>query len=145
MKADRARWPIATMARPLQVSPSGYYACLVRRHFSAEAAKVLWVADATYIPTGDPRRLPSGGGAAKRACSPQWGRPAADTTTRYASRPSVRSKRNCSIANTSAPTNVPGDESSGTWQAGTTCAACAAGLRYRSPLEFEQSHAQTQP
>ncbi|ALL64273.1 integrase catalytic region [Paraburkholderia caribensis MBA4] len=136
MKANRARWPIATMARLLQVSSSGYYAWLrrepsrraladaqllarirtlhassrgtygaprihaqlaregvhvgrkrvarlmrmaglcgasrrrgkgtthpragarrapdlVRRHFSAEAANVLWVADATYIPTGE--------------------------------------------------------------------------------------------
>jgi putative transposase len=25
----------------------------VRRHFCAEAANVLWVADATYIPTGE--------------------------------------------------------------------------------------------
>jgi putative transposase len=136
MKANRARWPIATMARLLQVSTSGYYtwlvrepskqACsdaqllvrirtlhassrgtygaprihvqlaregvhvgrkrvarlmrmvglcgasrrhwklttrqragarrapdLVRRHFSAEARNVLWVADATYVPTGE--------------------------------------------------------------------------------------------
>jgi len=30
MKANRARWPIATMARLLQVSTSGYYAWLVR-------------------------------------------------------------------------------------------------------------------
>ena len=136
MKANRARWPIATMARLLQVSTSGYYAWLVReaskqacsdaqllarirtlhassrgtygaprihvqlaregvhvgrkrvarlmrmaglcgasrrrwkvttcqragarrapdlvrRHFSAEACNVLWVADATYVPTGE--------------------------------------------------------------------------------------------
>jgi putative transposase len=136
MRANRARWPIATMARLLRVSTSGYYgwlarepsahACsdaqllarirtlhassrgtygaprihvqlvrdgvhvgrkrvarlmrlaglcgairrrwkltthpragarrapdLVRRHFSAEAPNVLWVADATYIPTGE--------------------------------------------------------------------------------------------
>ncbi|MBC8725732.1 IS3 family transposase [Paraburkholderia sp. 31.1] len=136
MKANRARWPIATMARLLQVSTSGYYAWLrhepskraladadllaqiraihassrgtygmprihaqlsrqgehvgrkrvarlmrmaglcgvsrrrwpattrpragarrapdlVRRHFSAGATNVLWVADATYIPTGE--------------------------------------------------------------------------------------------
>ncbi|MFM0758567.1 DDE-type integrase/transposase/recombinase, partial [Paraburkholderia strydomiana] len=26
---------------------------LVRRHFSAEATNVLWVADATYVPTGE--------------------------------------------------------------------------------------------
>ena len=30
MNANRARWPIATMARLLNVSPSGYYAWLVR-------------------------------------------------------------------------------------------------------------------
>jgi putative transposase len=30
MKANRARWPIATMARLLQVSTGGYYAWLVR-------------------------------------------------------------------------------------------------------------------
>lgn len=136
MRANRARWPIATMARLLRVSTSGYYgwltrepsahACsdaqplarirtlhansrgtygaprihvqlrrdgvrvgrkrvarlmrmdglcgatrrrwkltthqragarrapdLVRRHFSAAAPNVLWVADATYIPTGE--------------------------------------------------------------------------------------------
>jgi transposase InsO family protein len=136
MKANRARWPIATMARLLQVSTSGYYAWLVReaskqacsdaqllarirtlhassrgtygaprihvqlaregvhvgrkrvarlmrmaglcgasrrhwklttrqragarrapdlvrRHFSAETRNVLWVADATYVPTGE--------------------------------------------------------------------------------------------
>jgi transposase InsO family protein len=136
MKANRARWPIATMARLLEVSTSGYYAWLVRepsrrvcsdaqllahirtlhassrgtygaprihaqlahegvhvgrkrvarlmriaglcgasrrrrprttrqragarrapdlvrRHFSADAANVLWVADATYIPTDE--------------------------------------------------------------------------------------------
>ncbi len=136
MKANRARWPIATMARLLEVSPSGYYAWLVRepskrtgsdaqllarirtlhassrgtygaprvhvqltregvhvgrkrvarlmrmaglcgasrgrgkcttrpragarrapdlvhRHFSAETRNVLWVADATYVPTGE--------------------------------------------------------------------------------------------
>ncbi|MBB5547618.1 IS3 family transposase, partial [Paraburkholderia fungorum] len=136
MKANQARWPIATMARLLEVSTSGYYAwrvreaskqacsdaqllarirtlhansrgtygaprihvqlaregvhvgrkrvarlmrmaglCgasrrhwklttrqragarrapdLVRRHFSAEARNVLWVADATYVPTGE--------------------------------------------------------------------------------------------
>jgi transposase InsO family protein len=136
MKANRARWPIATMARLLGVSMSGYYAWLVRepskracsdaqllsrirtlhagsrgtygaprihvqlvregahvgrkrvarlmrlaglcgascrhwkrttrqragarrapdlvrRHFSAEEVNVLWVADATYIPTGE--------------------------------------------------------------------------------------------
>jgi putative transposase len=136
MKANRARWPIATMARLLQVSTSGYYAWLVReaskqacsdaqllarirtlhassrgtygaprihvqlaregvhvgrkrvarlmrmaglcgasrrrwkvttcqragarrapdlvrRHFSAEACNILWVADATYVPTGE--------------------------------------------------------------------------------------------
>ncbi len=136
MKANQARWPIATMARLLRVSTSGYYAwrvreaskqacsdaqllarirtlhagshgtygaprihvqlaregvhvgrkrvarlmrmaglCgasrrhwklttrqragarrapdLVRRHFSAEASNVLWVADATYVPTSE--------------------------------------------------------------------------------------------
>jgi putative transposase len=136
MKANRARWPIATMARLLGVSTSGYYAWLVRepsaherrgaqllarirtlhassgdaygaprihaqlaregvhvgrkrvarlmrlaglcgasrgrgrhttrpragarrapdlvqRHFSADAPNVLWVADATYIPSGE--------------------------------------------------------------------------------------------
>jgi hypothetical protein len=30
MRANRARWPLATMARLLRVSTSGYYAWLVR-------------------------------------------------------------------------------------------------------------------
>jgi putative transposase len=101
MKANQVRWPVATMARLLKVSTSGFYAWLrrqglskhtvddarlrarirtlhaslcgasrrrakltthpragarrapdlVRRHFSAEAPNVRWVADATCSPT----------------------------------------------------------------------------------------------
>ena len=47
--ASRRRWPCTTRQRArARRAPD-----LVRRHFSAEAANVLWVADATYIPTGE--------------------------------------------------------------------------------------------
>src|SRR6185369_3128259 len=97
--ASRRRWPHTTRQRAgARRAPD-----LVRRHFCAEAANVLWVADATYIPTGEgflylavvldvfsrrivgwamsnQRPLPSGSVAAKRACSPRWGRPATAST-----------------------------------------------------------------
>jgi transposase InsO family protein len=47
--ASRGRLPHTTRQRcGARPAPD-----LVRRHFSAEAANVLWVADATYIPTGE--------------------------------------------------------------------------------------------
>ncbi|WP_425199400.1 IS3 family transposase [Paraburkholderia tuberum] len=47
--ASRRRWPHTTRQRAgARRAPD-----LVRRHFCAEAANVLWVADATYIPTGE--------------------------------------------------------------------------------------------
>jgi putative transposase len=46
---SRRRWPHTTRRRVgARRAPD-----LVRRHFCAEAANVLWVADATYIPTGE--------------------------------------------------------------------------------------------
>lgn len=44
MKANRARWPIATMARLLNVSTSGYYAWLVREPSkqACSDAQLLW-------------------------------------------------------------------------------------------------------
>jgi len=46
--ASRRRWPRTTRQRTgARCAPD-----LVRRHFSADAPNVLWVADATYIPTG---------------------------------------------------------------------------------------------
>ena len=47
--ASRRRWPHTTRSRAgARRAPD-----LVRRHFSADAANVLWVADATYVPTGE--------------------------------------------------------------------------------------------
>ena len=47
--ASRRRWPHTTRQRAgARRAPD-----LVRRHFSAAAPNVLWVADATYIPTGE--------------------------------------------------------------------------------------------
>jgi putative transposase len=47
--ASRRHWKITTRQRPgARRAPD-----LVRRHFSADAPNVLWVADATYIPTGE--------------------------------------------------------------------------------------------
>ncbi|RZF23381.1 IS3 family transposase, partial [Paraburkholderia sp. UYCP14C] len=47
--ASRRRWPRTTRPRAgARRAPD-----LVRRHFSADAPNVLWVADATYIPTGE--------------------------------------------------------------------------------------------
>ena len=47
--ASRRRWPHTTRQRAgARRAPD-----LVRRHFSAEATNVLWVADATYVPTGE--------------------------------------------------------------------------------------------
>jgi putative transposase len=47
--ASRRRWPCTTRQRAgARRAPD-----LVRRHFSAQATNVLWMADATYIPTGE--------------------------------------------------------------------------------------------
>jgi transposase InsO family protein len=47
--ASRGRWPRTTRPRAgARRAPD-----LVRRHFSADAVNVLWVADATYVPTDD--------------------------------------------------------------------------------------------
>ena len=47
--ANRRRWPHTTRQRAgARRAPD-----LVRRHFSADARDVLWVADATYLPTGE--------------------------------------------------------------------------------------------
>jgi putative transposase len=47
--ASRRRWPRTTRPRAgARRAPD-----LVRRHFSAEGPNILWVADATYIPTGE--------------------------------------------------------------------------------------------
>jgi transposase InsO family protein len=47
--ASRRRWKLTTHQRAgARRAPD-----LVRRHFNAAAANVLWVADATYIPTGE--------------------------------------------------------------------------------------------
>jgi putative transposase len=47
--ASRRRWPHTTRQRAgARRAPD-----LVRRHFCAEATNMLWVADATYIPTGE--------------------------------------------------------------------------------------------
>jgi transposase InsO family protein len=47
--ASRRRWKVTTRPRAgARRAPD-----LVRRHFSAQAPNVLWVADATYIPTGE--------------------------------------------------------------------------------------------
>ncbi|MBP0596415.1 IS3 family transposase, partial [Paraburkholderia sp. LEh10] len=47
--ASRRRWPHTTQQRAeARRAPD-----LVRRHFCAEATNMLWVADATYIPTGE--------------------------------------------------------------------------------------------
>jgi len=47
--ASRRRWPHTTRQRAgTRRAPD-----LVRRHFSAEARDVLWVADATYVPTDE--------------------------------------------------------------------------------------------
>jgi transposase InsO family protein len=47
--ASRRRWPHTTRQR----AGARRAADLVRRHFCAETTNVLWVADATYIPTGE--------------------------------------------------------------------------------------------
>ncbi|MGF6695813.1 transposase InsO family protein [Paraburkholderia sp. MM5496-R1] len=199
--ASRRRWPRTTRPRAgARRAPD-----LVRRHFSAEATNVLWVADATYVPTGEgflylavvldvfsrrvvgwamsshlytelmlraldmalqQRRhdgvilhsdqgcqggfnrslqhlldqrccndrlnppntppLPSGGAAEKPAYNRRWGPPATLMTTRCASHSSARSKPNCSVANTSRPTNRQGGVCSRFWRAGTTYAASTA-------------------
>lgn len=47
--ASRGRWPRTTRPRAgARRAPD-----LVRRHFSADAVNVLWVADATYVPTDE--------------------------------------------------------------------------------------------
>ena len=47
--ATRGRWPRTTRPRAgARRAPD-----LVQRHFSADATNVLWVADATYVPTGE--------------------------------------------------------------------------------------------
>jgi putative transposase len=47
--ASRRRWTHTSRQRAgARRAPD-----LVRRHFSADAANVLWVADATYVPTGE--------------------------------------------------------------------------------------------
>jgi len=47
--ASRRRWPRTTRPRAgARRAPD-----LVRRHFTADATNVLWVADATYVPTGE--------------------------------------------------------------------------------------------
>ena len=47
--ASRRRWPHTTRQRAgARRAPD-----LVRRHFSADARDVLWVADATYVPTAE--------------------------------------------------------------------------------------------
>jgi transposase InsO family protein len=47
--ASRRRWPYTTRQRAgARRAPD-----LVRRHFSANEPNILWVADATYIPTGE--------------------------------------------------------------------------------------------
>ena len=47
--ASRRHWKLTTRQRAgARRAPD-----LVRRHFSAEARNVLWVADATYVPTGE--------------------------------------------------------------------------------------------
>jgi len=47
--ASRRRWPRTTRPRAgARRAPD-----LVRLHFSADATNVLWVADATYVPTGE--------------------------------------------------------------------------------------------
>ncbi|RQS62521.1 hypothetical protein DID96_31435 [Burkholderia sp. Bp8963] len=47
--ASRRRWPRTTRQRAgARRAPD-----LVRRHFSADGPDVLWVADATYIPTSE--------------------------------------------------------------------------------------------
>jgi putative transposase len=47
--ASRDRWPRTTRSRAgARRAPD-----LVRRHFSADAVNVLWVADATYVPTDE--------------------------------------------------------------------------------------------
>jgi transposase InsO family protein len=47
--ASRRRWPRTTRQRagPRRAPDR------VRRHFSAEGPDILWVADVTYIPTGE--------------------------------------------------------------------------------------------
>jgi transposase InsO family protein len=47
--ASRRRWPRTTR----QCAAARRAPDLVRRHFSAQAANVLWVADATFVPAGE--------------------------------------------------------------------------------------------
>jgi hypothetical protein len=70
--------------------------------------------------------LPLDGAAAKQAYSRRWARPAMPMTTRCVSRSSAHSKPNCSVANTSRPTNRRGGVSSPFWRAGTTFAGYTA-------------------
>ncbi|MGF6936428.1 transposase InsO family protein [Paraburkholderia sp. UCT70] len=164
--ASRRRWPRTTRPRAgARRAPD-----LVRRHFSADATNVLWVADATYVPTGEgflylavvldvfsrriigwamsnhlytelmlraldmslqQRRhdgviLHSDQGcqytsiAFGRRCREAGVQPSMGTAgdaydTRCASRSSAHSKPNCSVANTSRPTNRHGGVCSRFW------------------------------
>jgi len=143
--ASRRRWKVTTRPRAgARRAPD-----LVRRHFSAQAPNVLWVADATYIPTGEgflylavvldvfsrrivgwamsnQRPLPSGSVAATRACSPRWGRPATASTMPCASRSSAHSKQSCSCANTSTRMRRHGVRSLPGSKVVTTRGACTA-------------------
>ncbi|ADG20793.1 transposase IS3/IS911 family protein (plasmid) [Paraburkholderia atlantica] len=75
--ASRRRWPHTTRPRAgARPAPD-----LVRRHFSADAANVLWVADATYVSMHaqkqrpSPRGLSTGGqrrGREKRPAARPW-------------------------------------------------------------------------
>ncbi|RKT10477.1 hypothetical protein B0G69_7885 [Paraburkholderia sp. RAU2J] len=77
------------------------------------------------------RPLPLGGDAAKQAYSRRWARPAMPMTTRCASRSSAHSKPNCSVANTSRPTNRHGGVCSRFWNWVAPC-PCGHALRGRA-------------